>query len=338
MQAEMVILVVTWLILVAIQAVTPWLSRRNVLFGVVYARNSIWITPAAKKLRRRYLAFSLTGAAILSVIGIGIAAAMHFAATALAWIQIAAILLSICLNYALIVAAHRKSLQLLKEMGNQQELTQSKVTVDLNKLKPQTLVPAAYGLVLVPQFFLALVLGFQQTSADSWVMILAMAVETLTVLGAFYLSRRARGAVRGNPDAEPRAGKVRNSVLYYLLFTGFLSQSLLVLQLMLPNMSAEGQWWFVIITLTLTLLSVSFLPLVYILGTRRLTAKGSVLNDNQHWVWGMFYYNPTDPALFVEKRLGIGFTLNMAKTMSWVILVGFLLIVAGIVIISFILD
>jgi uncharacterized membrane protein len=52
----------------------------------------------------------------------------------------------------------------------------------------------------------------------------------------------------------------------------------------------------------------------------------------------MFYYNPTDPALFVEKRLGIGFTLNMAKTMSWVILVGFLLIVAGIVIISFILD
>ncbi|KRN00939.1 hypothetical protein FC12_GL000328 [Lacticaseibacillus paracasei subsp. tolerans DSM 20258] len=107
---------------------------------------------------------------------------------------------------------------------------------------------------------------------------------------------------------------------------------------MLPNMSAEGQWWFVIITLTLTLLSISFLPLVYILGTRRLTAKGSVLNDNQHWVWGMFYYNPTDPALFVEKRLGIGFTLNMAKTMSWVILVGFLLIVAGIVIISFILD
>ena len=49
MQAEMVILVVTWLILVAIQAVTPWLSRRNVLFGVVYARNSIWTTPAAKK-------------------------------------------------------------------------------------------------------------------------------------------------------------------------------------------------------------------------------------------------------------------------------------------------
>ena len=196
------------------------------------------------------------------------------------------LLLSICLNYALIVAAHRKSLKLLKEMGNQQELTQSKVTVDLNKLKPQTLVPAAYGLVLVPPVLLALVLGFQQTSADSWVMILALAVETLTVLGAFYLSRRARGAVRGNPDAEPRAGKVRNSVLYYLLFTGFLSQSLLVLQLMLPNMSAEGQWWFVIITLTLTLLSVSFLPLVYILGTRRLTAKGSVLNDNQHWVWG----------------------------------------------------
>ncbi|WP_334805777.1 hypothetical protein [Lacticaseibacillus paracasei] len=41
MQAEMVILVVTWLILVAIQAVTPWLSRRNVLFGVVYAHKNL---------------------------------------------------------------------------------------------------------------------------------------------------------------------------------------------------------------------------------------------------------------------------------------------------------
>lgn len=137
-------------------------------------------------------------------------------------------------------------------------------------------------------------------------MILALAVETLTVLGAFYLSRRARGAVRGNPDAEPRAGKVRNSVLYYLLFTGFLSQSLLVLQLMLPNMSAEGQWWFVIITLTLTLLSVSFLPLVYILGTRRLAAKGSVLNDNQHWVWGMFYYNQLIRRSLLKNGWGLG--------------------------------
>ncbi len=30
------------------------------------------------------------------------------------------------------------------------------------------------------------------------------------------------------------------------------------------------------------------------------------------WKWGMIYYNPDDPALMVEKRFGIGWTLNFA--------------------------
>jgi uncharacterized membrane protein len=39
------------------------------------------------------------------------------------------------------------------------------------------------------------------------------------------------------------------------------------------------------------------------------------------WKWGQFYYNPDDPALFVEKRLGVGMTLNFARPASWVVLI-----------------
>lgn len=38
------------------------------------------------------------------------------------------------------------------------------------------------------------------------------------------------------------------------------------------------------------------------------------------WKWGQFYYNPGDPALFVEKRFGLGLTLNFARPASWAIL------------------
>lgn len=38
------------------------------------------------------------------------------------------------------------------------------------------------------------------------------------------------------------------------------------------------------------------------------------------WKAGLFYVNPDDPALFVEKRIGIGYTLNFARPMSWLIL------------------
>lgn len=48
--------------------------------------------------------------------------------------------------------------------------------------------------------------------------------------------------------------------------------------------------------------------------------------DDDHWVAGVFYYNPADPALWVDKRYGIGWTLNFAHSASWFILAGLLVI------------
>ncbi len=36
------------------------------------------------------------------------------------------------------------------------------------------------------------------------------------------------------------------------------------------------------------------------------------------WRWGMFYYNPADPSVFIQHRCGPGYTLNFARTVSWV--------------------
>lgn len=50
------------------------------------------------------------------------------------------------------------------------------------------------------------------------------------------------------------------------------------------------------------------------------------------WYCGMFYFNPSDPSIFVPKRLGIDYTLNFAHPVSWLSLallllpIGFLLL------------
>ncbi len=44
------------------------------------------------------------------------------------------------------------------------------------------------------------------------------------------------------------------------------------------------------------------------------------------WKWGLFYFNPADPAILIEKRFGIGYTLNFGNRWTWVVLV--LLLVA----------
>ena len=40
--------------------------------------------------------------------------------------------------------------------------------------------------------------------------------------------------------------------------------------------------------------------------------------DDANWKWGIFYVNPDDSALIVEKRFGIGYTLNFGHRGSWI--------------------
>ena len=40
-------------------------------------------------------------------------------------------------------------------------------------------------------------------------------------------------------------------------------------------------------------------------------------DNSQFWVAGGFYVNRNDPRLFVEKRYGLGWTLNFAHSLAW---------------------
>ena len=45
------------------------------------------------------------------------------------------------------------------------------------------------------------------------------------------------------------------------------------------------------------------------------------------WIGGLFYFNPTDPAVLVERRMGIGWTMNFGNPWSWVSLIAVAVIV-----------
>jgi len=48
--------------------------------------------------------------------------------------------------------------------------------------------------------------------------------------------------------------------------------------------------------------------------------------DDRYWNAGVFYNNPDDPALFVPKRFGIGWTLNFGHPQGRFVLIGSLLV------------
>lgn len=63
-----------------------------------------------------------------------------------------------------------------------------------------------------------------------------------------------------------------------------------------------------------------------------ISGNGEVIDrdDDQYWKLGQFYFNKNDPSIFLEKRFGIGWTNNWAHPLSWVFLIGIILVATGI--------
>ncbi|MEH7385313.1 DUF5808 domain-containing protein [Bacillus sp. JJ1521] len=44
-------------------------------------------------------------------------------------------------------------------------------------------------------------------------------------------------------------------------------------------------------------------------------------DDDSHWVGGLFYVNRNDPSIFVEKRFGVGMTINFGNPIGYLIII-----------------
>ncbi|MBD5161514.1 MAG: hypothetical protein HDT14_05755 [Oscillibacter sp.] len=50
------------------------------------------------------------------------------------------------------------------------------------------------------------------------------------------------------------------------------------------------------------------------------SGRGYYVDEDDHWIWGMMYYNPNDTRLLVNARIGINSTFNMARRSGQVIM------------------
>ena len=74
-----------------------------------------------------------------------------------------------------------------------------------------------------------------------------------------------------------------------------------------------------------TIFAVVILRLLYSwIRNKQFTPAQAEQNGDQFWRWGLFYYNPSDPALFIQHRCGPGYTMNFANFLSWPITLFFL--------------
>lgn len=132
----------------------------------------------------------------------------------------------------------------------------------------------------------------------------------LLAAATFYGARRA----------EMRTVTVK-IVIAAVFFTSFIFAGIGLLPL-----GRISVWLFVVPALVF--------PLVVIVWTAAFVSKPGVDAENTPdscWRLGSIYYNPADPALFVQKRIGIGYTFNFANRISWAILAALIAGILGVV-------
>ena len=57
----------------------------------------------------------------------------------------------------------------------------------------------------------------------------------------------------------------------------------------------------------------------------RQEVHGDATPDHAWKVGGLLYFNPRDPAIWVENRVGFGYTLNMGNSRAWLLIAGMML-------------
>ncbi|WP_029191316.1 DUF5808 domain-containing protein [Paenibacillus elgii] len=98
--------------------------------------------------------------------------------------------------------------------------------------------------------------------------------------------------------------------------------------------------WTLLAAILLIFAALISLPIV-LKKNRTLVAEANAHNvfpdagSDEYWKWGLFYVNRNDPALFVEKRGGVGITINLGRLTGWVFLLAPLVFAGAIVLFSF---
>ncbi|MCO7127233.1 DUF5808 domain-containing protein [Sporolactobacillus shoreicorticis] len=331
----------TYLIVAGLLIIQPWFSRKNVLFGVIFASHSIWDHVQAASIRHRYL-LSAGGTALAFFV---ILLLLPFFLTDGKWsLGFNVVMLAlIVIDSFFYILANRQTRKLKQSMGANGQLTTQKIVVDLGKSDRETVLSLKWLFLLIPVFVATLAVvwfgypyiadsipthfgisGPDRWAVKSWHVVLSPVVSELLLGVLILFTRRAPASVKGNPNAAPGYAQYRKMMNILLIVFCLLSEILFFL-MVLSFITPIRPLWFSI----LFVVDLGFLIMMILLHARFVRSKhasGPILDDDGKWIWGIFYFNRYDPSIFVEKRVGIGFTVNMARPIAWIVLIGIIII------------
>lgn len=156
---------------------------------------------------------------------------------------------------------------------------------------------------------------------------IGLVVCTLTWTTAYAVLHRTRlPRVTGEEGLEHRRARQINLVV--MLASEYLVSTLLVWAAVAPLFSEAPERAKLPLALRLAPVVLTLAGMLAITRSRailRVAAEdGQPVGDatpDSCWVLGWFYFNRADPAVFVQKRMGLGYTPNFGNGWSWLVVI-----------------
>jgi uncharacterized membrane protein len=315
----------------------PWYTRPELFFGVTVLPD-FRRTPPARRIVRGYRA----GICGVTAVALAIVLAMHRPVIALF-----AHILGTC---ATLVAAHHAASKYASPRASAVEVDLSTGPERMPGGVTAPLLPLAwlFGLGIWAALNSArlpsrLIVHWGMHGPDRWVATTPQAVVALIGLlglGCLVLAATAYGVLHwsrristSGPAASSEREFRRLNVLLALAIEYLIAVLPVFMLLGAPQVAMRT--WLVVLWITLIVFSIRLVRAGQ--GGSRVadqtvhaapaapTGRAAPVGDrtdDAHWLGGMIYVNPADRALFVEKRMGIGWTLNFGNLWAWLFLTG----------------
>lgn len=156
-----------------------------------------------------------------------------------------------------------------------------------------------------------------------------------------------------NSKSDLFSGKIKGTIEKKLLFKKYASIFTWILALetliimAIPQVSILFNLGIEIMTIPMIILFISiggFLVISYYFGQGgrniKTTEEGeeNYRDDDDRYILGSIYYNKNDPALMVEKRIGVGWTVNFAHPIGMIMMVLPFIIMIGLIIFMYFFE
>lgn len=347
----MLITVGIFIIVGVLEAMTPHLARKTNVFGVSIPEPYIKHSQLIQWIKRYSQWIGGTaGLCLLVQIGLHLLTAMQGEkVTLLSFILLYIMLL---LSSSLYMFYHVKTKKL---KGQEQWETQAKTVyvTDLSvRQKDETLSPIFFSIPIIMTIALMTFTYMNYDSipdvfathwnsagkADGWTeksrfSVISMPLILLAIQISFFIMGRGMKEAKLQLSAQAKEASIHRELAqrkygsWYLVAINFSMTILLVVlhytTVILKNQTAPYFFPLFIVFNVVTL--GGLLVLIWKLSKSNerfddLHTNETAATDDRFWRWGIFYYNKNDPSIVVQKKFGIGWTVNFANKWCYIII------------------